>query len=314
VNRLVAVVGLTATGKSALGLCLAQALDGEIISCDSTAVYRGIDIGTDKVARSDQLGIAHHLTDVVGPEDVYSAARYATEAAAVARAIIARGRIPILVGGTGLYYRALVRGLFPGPARDGRTRMRLETVAGRRGVEWLHRWLMRVDPGSARRIQPRDRKRLVRALEVYLLTGQNLTSHFDATTSPLHDFRIRTLGLTMTREALRPRIARRVDVQFERGVVEEVQKLLDAGLPATAHALSGLVYRQIREFMAGVRDEAATRELIIRENVQYARRQMVWFRAEPDVRWLEGPGESERVFEEAMQYVRDWERESVPRS
>src|SRR5262249_27924258 len=152
--------------------------------CDSTAVYRGIDIGTDKVSAEEQRGVRHHLIDMAAPTGVYSAARYAVDASATIRDILARGRRPILVGGTRFYYRALARGLFPGPARDDDTRRRLERVASRRGVESLHRWLDRVDPESATRIQPCDRKRLVRALEVYLLTGRPLTAHFAQTASP----------------------------------------------------------------------------------------------------------------------------------
>jgi tRNA dimethylallyltransferase len=168
----------------------------------------------------------------------------------------------------------------------------LDRVATRRGVEALHRWLARVDPESARRIQPRDRKRLVRALEIHLLTGRPMTAHFADTVSPLGGAPVLTIGLDMPREALRERVARRVDAQFERGVVDEVRRLTAAGVPLSAHAFSGLVYRQVVELLAGVRDEAATRELIVRENMRYARRQLIWFRKESDVRWLEGPGES----------------------
>src|SRR5262249_19667862 len=166
---LVAILGPTATGKSALGLAMAERFGGEIVNCDSTAVYRGFDIGTDKVALADQRGISHHLIDIVDPTDEYTAAQYARDASRVVREIHARGRLPILVGGTGFYYRALTRGLFPGPGRDAALRERLETIAGRRGVAFLHRMLARVDRASAIRIQPRDRKRLVRALEVYFL-------------------------------------------------------------------------------------------------------------------------------------------------
>ena len=293
--KLVAVVGPTATGKSALGLDLAQRFGGEIVACDSTAVYRGIDIGTDKMAADAQRGIPHHLVDLVEPTEVYSAARYAADAAAIVRAIVARDRLPVLVGGTGFYYRALVRGMFPGPARDDALRARLERVAARRGVESLHRWLTRVDPASGRRIQPRDRKRLVRALEVYLLTGRPLTAHFDETTSPIAGARVLAIGLNLPRPVLRARVARRVDEQFDRGVVREVRDLLAAGVPRSAHAFSGLVYRQVLELLDGVRDEASTRELIVRENMRYARRQLIWFRKEPGVQWIEGAGESDRV-------------------
>ena len=302
-RRLVAVVGSTATGKSALAIALAREFDGEVVACDSTAVYRGIDIGTDKVAPGDQQGIPHHLVDVAGPTDVYSAARYAADAAAVVREIAARGRVPILAGGTGFYYRALVRGLFPGPARNEALRARLDRVAGRRGVESLHRWLVRVDPASAQRILPRDRKRLVRALEVYLTTGRPLTDHFAATTSPIAEYDVLPLGLRLPREALRPRVARRVDEQFARGVVQEVRALLASGVPPGAHALTGLVYRQVVEMLAGVRGERETRELIVRENMRYARRQLIWFRKEPNVRWLAGAGERAEVQREAAALV-----------
>jgi tRNA dimethylallyltransferase len=303
--HLVAVVGATATGKSALGLALAKACGGEIIACDSTAVYRGIDIGTDKVPAEQQQGIPHHLVDVADPGETYSAARYAADAAAVIRAVRDRGALPILVGGTGLYYRALVRGLFPGPARDDRLRERLDRVAARRGVESLHRWLGRVDPASAGRIQPRDRKRMVRALEVYLTTGRPLTDHFAETTSPIAEFQVLTIGVTLPRDQLWARVARRVEEQFGRGVVTEVERLIAGGLPPTAHALSGLVYRQILEMRQGVRNESDTRALIVQENMRYARRQLIWFRKEPGVRWLDGPGENPDVQAQAIDFLRE---------
>lgn len=291
--RLLAIVGPTATGKSALGIALAKRFGGEVVSCDSTAVYRGFDIGTDKVPIAERGGIPHHLIDVADPLEEYSAARYAREAAAAIRDITARGCLPILVGGTGLYYRALVRGFFPGPGRDSVLRARLERVANRRGTEALHRWLQRVDPASAQRIQPRDRKRLVRALEVYLLTGRPLTDHFADTRPPLPEFEISAFALQIPSELTAQRVARRVDEQFERGIMDEVQSLLAAGVPETAHPFSGLVYRQALELRRGVRDEAATRELIVRENRKYARRQLLWFRKEPNLQWIYAPGEGE---------------------
>jgi tRNA dimethylallyltransferase len=302
VNRLLAVVGPTATGKSSLAMAVATALGGEIISCDSTAVYRGIDIGTDKVPASERQGIPHHLVDLVEPTDVYSAARYAADAAAAAADIAARGRVPILAGGTGFYFRALVRGMFPGPARDAPLRGRLNHVGDRRGVERLHAWLARVDPESGRRIQPRDRKRIIRALEVYLLTGRTLTAHFTETTSPIAGWDVRTVGLCLPRADLAARVTARVDAQFRRGVVQEVESLLAAGVPPGAHAFSGLVYRQVLDLLAGVRDADATRDLIVRENMRYARRQLIWFRHEPGVAWLAGPGESPANQEAALRH------------
>src|SRR5438093_13626197 len=195
--RLIAILGLTATGKSALALAIAERHGGEIINCDSTAVYRGFDIGTDKIALADRRGIPHHLIDIADPTDEYTAAQFARDAADVVRDIHARGRLPILAGGTGFYYRALTRGLFPGPGKNAALRQRLESIAERRGVTWLHRMLRRVDADSALRIQPRDLKRLVRALEVFFLTGRALTAHFSDTMSPIPDVDVTAIALPL---------------------------------------------------------------------------------------------------------------------
>lgn len=302
-GRLVAVLGPTATGKSALGIALAERFGGEIVACDSTAVYRGFDIGTDKVSPAEQRGIPHHMVDVADPLEEYSAARYAREAEAIIRAISARGRLPILVGGTGFYYRALTRGLFPGPGRDTRTRARLVRIAETRGPERLHRWLSRVDPESGRRIQPRDLKRIVRALEVYRLTGRPLTEHFADTHAPLSDYDVTAIGLAIPNERIAERVARRVDAQFARGIVDEVRGLLANGVPPTAHPFSGLVYRQVMEYLQGVRGEQETRELIVRENRRYARRQLIWFRKEPNLQWIHGAGEDPSSLERAEEIL-----------
>jgi tRNA dimethylallyltransferase len=289
--RLLAIVGATATGKSALGIAMAQRFDGEIVSCDSTAVYRGFDIGTDKVPLVEQRGIPHHMVDLVEPTEEYSAARYAREASAVIRGVTSRGRLPILVGGTGLYYRALTRGMFEGPGRDEPLRRRLERIAVRRGPSCLHRWLGKVDPPSAERIQIPDVKRLVRALEVWIVTGRPLTGHFADTASPLADYEITTVALRIPEEDTVARVARRVDAQFERGLLDEMRALLARGVPETALPFTGLVYRQALEHLHGVRDEAATRALIVRENRKYSRRQLIWFRKEPNLRWIHAAGE-----------------------
>jgi tRNA dimethylallyltransferase len=299
-KHFLAILGPTASGKSALGLTLAGRFEGEIVNCDSTAVYRGLDIGTDKVAPADRRGIPHHLIDVADPAETYTAARYAVDAARAVRDIDARGRVPIVVGGTGFYYRALTRGLFPGPARDTPLRERLHAAATRRGPERLHRWLARVDPASALRIQPRDTKRMVRALEVYLLTGRPLTAHFEATEKPLPEFEPIALVLAPDRALIAERVARRVDEQFARGIVAEIQGLLAAGVPRDAHAFSGLVYRQVLEMLDGVRDEAATRALIVQENLRYARRQLIWFRKEPNLTWIPAAGERDDTLQAAL--------------
>jgi tRNA dimethylallyltransferase len=290
-HPLLAILGPTASGKSSLALQLATRYSGEIVSCDSTAVYRGFDIGTDKVPADEQQGIRHHLIDIADPTEEYSAARYARESAAVIRDIQARGRWPILVGGTGFYYRALTRGLFPGPGRNEPLRNRLERVADRRGVESLHRMVTRVDPESGHRIQARDRKRLIRALEVFYLTGRPLTDHFADTVSPLEGTAIFTLALKPPMPEIADRVARRVEAQFARGIADEVRGLLARGVPEDAQPFKGLVYRQVLEWLHGVRDEAATRALIVRENLRYARRQLIWFRKEPNLVWFQGTGD-----------------------
>jgi len=311
VPHLIAILGATAVGKSALGIRLAQRFHGEVVSCDSTAVYRGFDIGTDKVPPGERRGVPHHMIDVADPTEEYSAARYAREAAVAIRDSTARGALPILVGGTGLYYRALTRGFFPGPSRDAALRARLERIADRRGREKLHAWLCRVDRPASLRIQPRDRKRIIRALEVYLLTGRPITSHFADTVSPLAGYEVIAFALRIPPEETALRVARRVDAQFEQGLLDEIRDLLAAGVPQTAHPFTGLVYRQALEHLNGVRDEQATRELIVRENRKYARRQLIWFRKEPNLRWIQAAGEREETLEEvaralaAMEIRRD---------
>ena len=231
---LVAIVGPTAAGKSALGIALARHLGGEIVACDSTAVFRGIDIGTDKVPADEQQGIPHHLVDVADPTEVYSAARYAQDAAPVIRAITARGRMPILVGGTGLYFRALVRGLFPGSgaprgaprrarARRARPRRRRAPPLGR--AAWI--------PARPPRIQPRDTKRLVRALEVALVSGVPMTAHFAGTVSPIADYDVLAIGVRLP--AVDTAVACGASgraVQFARGVVAEVRGAAGGGRAA----------------------------------------------------------------------------------
>jgi tRNA dimethylallyltransferase len=293
---LVAILGPTATGKSALGIALAERFNGEIINCDSTAVYRGFDIGTDKVPFAERRGIPHHLIDIADPTDEYTAAQFARDAAAVIADLHAKGKLPILVGGTGFYYRALTRGLFPGPGKDAALRERLEAIARTKGVETLHRMVTRVDPESGARIQPRDLKRLVRALEVYFRTGRPLTAHFEDTVSPLGpDVTIGAIALRMPAPWLAERLARRVDEQFEAGLLDEIRALLASGVPPGARPFGGLVYRQAIEHLRGIRDDASTRALIAQENRKYARRQLIWFRKEPNLVWFDGPGTNAEV-------------------
>ncbi len=302
---LVAIVGPTATGKSTLGIEIAERFGGEVISCDSTAVYRGFDIGTDKVPLEGRRGIPHHLIDVVEPSENYSAARYATDASAAVFETIARGRLPILVGGTGLYYRALTRGLFPGPGRDSDLRERLLALSDRYGVERLHRLVRHVDPESADRIHARDAKRLIRALEVYYLTGRPLTRHFEGTHSPLVGYSIVGIALRQSSDLTAVKVAQRVESQLNEGLIDEVRRLRAMGIPDSALPFGGMVYRQVLAFLNGVGTEESTRDDIIRANRRYARRQLIWFRKEPNLHWIQVDDGPVHAFRMAEQIVRD---------
>jgi tRNA dimethylallyltransferase len=299
----IAVLGPTAVGKSALAIALARRFGGEIVNCDSTAVYRGFDIGTDKIPAVERQGIPHHLIDIVEPTDHYTAAHYGRDAARAIGEIHGRGALPLVVGGTGLYYRALTRGLFPGPGRDDALRKRLETIALRRGTGFLHRMLARHDPDSGRRVEPRDLKRIVRALEVFLLTGRPLTAHFSETISPIAGMPVLAVAVGLPANEISARVTRRVDLQFENGLLDEIRRLLASGVPETARPFAGLVYRQAIEHLHGVRDEIATRALIAQENRRYARRQLIWFRKEPNLQWFDGPGESPRTLAAVSQLL-----------
>ena len=268
-------------------------------------MYRGFDIGTDKLTLEQRRGIPHHLIDVADPTEVYTAAQFARDAERTIRDIHRRGRLPIVVGGTGFYYRALTRGLFPGPGADDAMRARLERIAARKGPECLHRLLQRVDAASAARIMPRDRKRLVRALEVYFSTGRPLTAHFADTRSLIADCDVAAVALHIPAALTADRVARRVDDQFTRGIVDEVRGLLARGVPPAARPFGGLVYRQVMELLRGVRDEPATRALIVQENRRYARRQLIWFRKEPNLIWIDGPGEQPSTIARVMDALRN---------
>ena len=299
----VAVLGPTASGKSALGLRLALRFGGEVVACDSTAVYRGFDIGTDKVATAEQQGIPHHLVDVVDGAAEYTAADYARDAMTAIADIRARGRLPILVGGTGFYYRALVRGLFPGPGKDEGVRGRLDHLVARHGVARVHRVLARVDPPSAARIQVNDAMRVVRALEVYFVSGRTLTAHFAQTRAPLAGWQVIAIGVRPPWEEITARIAQRVDLQFARGIVDEVRALRASGVPDSARPFTGYVYKRVREVVEDARDERSARALIVRENRRYARRQLIWFRKEPNLVWIQRAGERDDSFRDAERLI-----------
>lgn len=284
---LIAVVGPTAAGKSALALRLARALGGEIVSCDSLQVYRGLDIGSAKATPDERAAVAHHLLDVVEPDALFSAAEYARLARAAVADIAGRGLVPVVAGGTGLYLRALLFGLFEGPARDEDFRARLAAVAARRGTDRLHGLLARVDPEAAARIPPADSVRVVRALEVFRATGKALSAHHRGGSPALEGFRVRVVGIAPPRDVLRAAVARRTEEMLERGLLEEVRGLLDRGYAPDLRPLQAIGYRQAVDVVLGRRDEADARRDIVASTMQYAKRQLTWFRRQTDASWSE---------------------------
>jgi tRNA dimethylallyltransferase len=302
-RTLVAVIGPTASGKSALAIRLAERLAGEVVSCDSTAVFRGFDIGTDKVPLAERRGIPHHLIDIVDPTAEYTAADYARDAASAIEGIRARGRLPVVAGGTGFYYRALTRGLFPGPGRHPRLRSRLDALVARRGSDRLHRLLARIDPASAVRIRPRDGVRIVGAHEVLISTRRTLTARFAETRTPLSGWSVLGIALRPQWSDLVARVTARVDRQFSRGIIDEVRALLASGVPPSARPFTGYVYRHVLDVVRGVATEAQARTLIVRDNRRYARRQLIWFRKEPNLVWIPRSGEQDDTLVAALRLV-----------
>jgi tRNA dimethylallyltransferase len=283
---LVIVLGPTAVGKSRVAVDLALRFGGEIIGGDSIQVYRGFDIGTAKPGPADRRGVPHHLIDIVGPEVQYTAADFVRDALEAARGIAARGRLPIVAGGTGLYLKALADGLFPGPGRDPAVRAALEAEAREKGLEALFRRLEAIDPEYARKIRGRDRVRIVRALEVHAATGRPISDHFRETRSPVEGRTVLRLGLRLEREALCRRIEDRVERMFARGLVDEVRGLLERGVPESAPPFRALGYSHVLRLLRGEigREEAVALTKI--ETRQYAKRQMTWFRKMAGVVWF----------------------------
>jgi tRNA dimethylallyltransferase len=291
---LIALVGPTAAGKSALGLRLALAHGGEIVSCDSLQVYRGLDVGSAKPTLEERRRVPHHLVDVVDPDEPFSAADYARRGREVLASLRRRGVPPLVVGGTGLYLRALLRGLFEGPSRDDALRGRLEAMAARHGEARLHRWLARVDPDSAARIAPADRMRVVRALEVFHKTGRPLSGHHRAGAEPLPGFDVRHLGLAPPRDALRAAIEARTQRMLAEGLVEETRSLIER-YGANLRPLQSIGYRQAAAVVRGALGVDEARRDIVKETMRYAKRQMTWFRHQERVAWCADAAKAEAV-------------------
>lgn len=299
-SPLIAVLGPTASGKSALAIRLASELGGEIVNYDSVQIYRGFDIGSAKTPVAERGGVPHHLLDVCEPGGLFSAGDFSRLGRRAVREIAARGKTPVLAGGTGFYLRALLEGLFEGPARDEELRARLEP----RGAARLHGLLKRLDPESAARIHPNDEPKLVRALEVRLIEGAPLAGVLRRGLEPLEGFAVRKLFLDPPREALYNRIERRTARMFEEGLEEEVRALLAAGAPRDAWAFSALGYRQALLLVDGRLSRQEAIADTARATRNYAKRQLTWFRnQEPDAERLEGFGDDEAIQARALELL-----------
>jgi tRNA dimethylallyltransferase len=300
---LVAILGPTASGKSALGVSLAERFGGEVLACDSTQVYRGFDIGTAKATAAERRGIPHHLLDLVEPSELFTAGEYRRRAEIALGDLRERGRLPIFTVGTGLYLRALLEGLADAPVRSAELRTRLEARAAARGAEYLHRVLARLDPAAAQRIAPRDQQKIVRAIEICVLAGKPVTEVHRAGRDPLAEFAPIRIGLAPARVALRARIERRTAEMLERGWLDEVSELIRRGVPTESKPFDFIGYRALREHLAGRMNLDVASAEILHATRRYAKRQMTWFRREPDVSWLAGFGDDPEIAEAAARLV-----------
>jgi tRNA dimethylallyltransferase len=300
----VLILGPTGSGKTSLSLALGERFGGEIVSCDSVAVYRGMDLGSAKPSAEERARLPHHLIDVADPDQLFTAGEYSRQARAALQDIASRGRLPIVTGGTGLYLRALTEGLFAGPERQHELRARLEQSRLRHGVAWLHRILARLDPASAERIHPNDTPKLIRAIEVCLAGRKPMSEvlgNQKAARDPLTGFRLLRIGLTPPRQELYARLNQRAAAMFEAGLVEETRGLLARFGPV--QALDSLGYRQAQ---AVIRGEQSLPEAIAaaqQGHRNYAKRQLTWFRREPEVHWMVSFGDDPETVRAALELV-----------
>ena len=296
----VILLGPTGSGKTALSLALAEQFNGEIVSCDSVAVYRGMDLGTAKPSREEQARAPHHLIDVANLDQPFTAGEYSRRARAALRDIAGRGKLPIVTGGTGLYLRALTEGLFAGPARHDDLRERLRNSSDRRGSTWLHRMLTRLDPASAARIHANDVPKLIRAIEVCLASRKPMSQVLPR--DPLTGFHLLRIGLNPPRTSLYDRLNQRCAEMFAAGLIEETRNLLAQYGPVKA--LDSLGYRQARTVLDGNATEPEAIAAAQQGHRNYAKRQLTWFRREPDVHWIEAFGDRPETIRLATELVR----------
>lgn len=301
---LLVILGPTASGKSALGIALAERFQGEIVVCDSTQVYRHFDIGTAKVPITEQQGIPHHLMDLIEPGEIFTAGDYQRAALTTLVAIRQRRHLPILTAGTGLYLRALLEGLADAPARSEELRNKLREKANIRGPEYLHRLLARLDPESASRIASRDTQKIIRAIEMRLVTGKSVGEIHRSGRNALQGYDVKKIGLLPERGALYARIDARVHSMIESGWIDEVKKLLAARVPCDAKPFQFIGYSQLRDYIEGkvTREEAIVQ--IQQATRRFAKRQITWFRKELNVHWLAGFGDDPQMAASAIEWAR----------
>ena len=298
------VVGPTASGKTSLSLAMAERFEGEIVNCDSVAMYREFEVGTAKPAAAERLRAPHHLLDFVAPTEHITAGQYARQARQVIKEIDSRGHLPMVVGGSGLYLRALVEGLFPGPQRSEKLRQRLRERHASRGSNHLHRLLHRLDRAAAENIHANDTPKLIRAIEICLASRRKMTELWQQQgRDPLLGFRILRIGLDPDRNALYERINQRAQNMFEHGLIQESETLLQKYGDA-ARPLTSLGYRQAVEFLHGDLSREQALEAAQQAHRNYAKRQMTWFRREPEVTWLNGFGSDPRIQRAATDLVK----------
>jgi len=302
------VLGPTASGKTALGLAIARRFGGEIVNCDSVAMYREFEIGTAKPTAAERAEVPHHLLDCVNPLTDVTAGAYARQARQILREIALRKHLPIVSGGTGLYLRALLEGLFSGPQRSEELRNKLRERAEKRGTEHLHRILRRLDASAANRIHANDVPKMIRAIEVCLASSQrsrqNMTELWRQGREPLQGFRILRLGLNPEREILYTRINQRAKKMFDDGLIAETEKLLSK-YGDQARPLSSLGYKQALQFLRGELDRSSALASTQQAHRNYAKRQITWFRREPDVHWLAGLGDAATIQTESIAIIEE---------
>lgn len=309
--QIITIAGPTASGKTALSIQLAKEMDGEIVSCDSMQVYKDMDIGTAKPTREEQAGIPHHMLSVAEPWEDFSVSRYCAMADPIVEDILRRGKSPIIVGGTGLYMDALIRGNAFAPCPSTGRREELEALAASQGIEAVIERLRAVDPGSAARLHPSDQKRIIRAMEVYLETGMTITEHNRKTQEiPPKYHPIRFTLTDRQRQTLYDRIDRRVDAMVEAGLIEEIQGLLARGIPEKCTAMQAIGYK---EFVAALHGACSLEEAagqVKQSSRRYAKRQLTWFRRNPENIWLirEDGQSSMEILDSARQYLRDFDK------